>query len=813
MQLVSTSPRTSTLSRAMQRSTTKRKFPFIILDQTVLIAVLILPATNFCLASLSRSLYFQDGTAAIWPTTGVYLAAVVLLGYRIWPAIFLSELIANYLLFYPKIWVSSIMAVIGIIDPLVIALLINRFIKRRNLLERVQDVFKFVVSLLPSMTLTSTIAVLVLCLGGYTPWGDYREVWRGWFSANIGGPLIFTPAILECLQRPAQPRRLSKQKFTEFALLLFLLIVVCRVAFWGGYPLEYVMLPVLMWSAFRFKARSSTLLVVLVSAIAVYGTSHGFGSFARKSVGESLLLLQSFICAIAITTYVLTAVINENRKAATKLITANDELEQRVQERTTELREAKLVAESANKAKSEFLANMSHELRTPLNGILGYAQILQSSQAFTEKEHKGIDIIYQCGNHLLTLINDILDLSKIEAQKMELYPQDFHFPSFLQGVVEICGIRAEQKRISFTYQPEQLPSGISADEKRLRQVLINLLGNAIKFTDEGGVTFKVGVISQKSLVNEFGQKTKIRFQIEDTGVGMTSQQIEKIFLPFEQVGTQKQTEGTGLGLAISQKVVALMGSTILVQSQQGVGSIFWFEVELPLAEEWTQTPKIAQQSTVIGFKGEKRKILIVDDRWENRSVLENLLKPIGFEVFEASNGQEGLDKAFEVQPDLIITDLAMPVMDGMTMTKHLRLQADFPDVAIIVSSASVFEFHRQQALDAGGDDFLPKPIDAQELLLQLQKHLQLSWIYDNDNKFTPNNQNTLATVVEMVIPSSSELMALYQAAQCCNIADVQAETNCIKQLDAKYTAFCNQILALADEFEVEAIATFIKAHI
>jgi signal transduction histidine kinase len=183
------------------------------------------------------------------------------------------------------------------------------------------------------------------------------------------------------------------------------------------------------------------------------------------------------------------------RESFTTLEKNNQELEIRVEERTAELKEAKISADTANHAKSEFLANMSHELRTPLNGILGYAQIIQRSPTLTEKERNGISIIHQCGSHLLTLINDILDLSKIEAQKMELYPTDFHFPAFLQGVAEICRIRAEQKNIAFTYQVEsEIPQGIHADEKRLRQVLINLLGNAIKFTDQGGVTFKVEVI-------------------------------------------------------------------------------------------------------------------------------------------------------------------------------------------------------------------------------------------------------------------------------------------------------------------------------
>jgi signal transduction histidine kinase/CheY-like chemotaxis protein len=793
----------------MQPSTIKRKLS-LILNRTVLIAVLIIPAIHFSLVSLARSLYFQDGTLAIWPSSGIYLAAVLLLGYRIWPALLLSDLIVNSLLFNQNLLLSTIISPIGILDPLVSAFLVNRFIKRRTLLEKSGDVFKFIVLFMPSMVTMITVCLAIVCIIDNIHWTEYGQIWRTWFTSNFAGSLIVTPAILAWFHRPQQQKRLRRQQVVELALLVFSLVVISRVAFWEGYPIEYMMIPLLIWSAFRFGQRESTLLVVLVTAIALFGTAHGFGSFARKSVAESLLLLQSFICVVAVTTFVLSAVINENKTAAAKLKQANDELEKRVQERTAELQEAKLTADSANQAKSEFLANMSHELRTPLNGILGYAQILQRSQTLTQKERKDIDIIYQCGSHLLTLINDILDLSKIEARKMELYPKDFHFLFFLQGVIEICRIRAEQKRISFSYHlSPQLPSGIHADEKRLRQVLINLLGNAIKFTDSGEVIFKVSVIKWADL--EKKHKIKIRFQVEDTGLGMTEEQLQKIFLPFEQVGNaQKRIEGTGLGLAISQNVVSLMNSTIQVQSQKGVGSIFWFEVELPLAEEWTQTPNITQQKTVIGFQGKKRKILIVDDRWENRSVVVNLLEPIGFEVFEANNGQEGLYKATQLQPDLIITDLAMPIMDGLTMIKHLRQEVEFQDVVIIASSASVFDFHRQEALDAGCNNFLPKPIQIEELLEHLQNYLQLVWIYQNEDKLIAKMPEN--SVAEMVLPSSLELMGLYQAVQRCDVADIHAEVHNIKQLNAKYIPFINRVLTLIEEFEMEGIAALIQGR-
>ena len=270
------------------------------------------------------------------------------------------------------------------------------------------------------------------------------------------------------------------------------------------------------------------------------------------------------------------------------------------------LTEAKEAAEAANRAKSEFLANMSHELRTPLNGVIGYAQILQRTQTLKAEDRSRIEVIHQCGTHLLTLINDILDLSKIEARKTELLPTDFHLPAFLQGVAEMCRIRAELKGIQFRYQAAaELPIGIRADEKRLRQVLINLLSNAIKFTDAGSVTFTVS----------FAREGNIRFEVRDTGIGIPPAKFQVIFQPFEQVSDAKrQSEGTGLGLAISQELVGLMDSTIQVQSELGAGSRFWFDVNLPEATEWVKTAQTDQHGQIIGIKGSRPKILVVDDK-------------------------------------------------------------------------------------------------------------------------------------------------------------------------------------------------------
>jgi signal transduction histidine kinase/CheY-like chemotaxis protein len=785
----------------MQQSTIKQRF-LVKFDRPLVIAALTIPIVHLGLGYIGLSMTFVNGASVFWPSLGLFLAAMLLVGYRVWPILFLSDFIVSYLLFFKNNFlISTIIPVVNLFTPFIGTFLIYRWIKRRNFLERSPDVLKFIVLTIPTPLISSVLAALTLCVSGIAPWTAFADVFRTWLASDVTGLLVVTPLLLVWCQK--SPKKWEKQQITEFIIVLLWLMVIDHVAFSGGYPIEYMIIPPLIWSAIRFPARQSTLLVTIVSAIAIFGTVRGFGSFAKQgSPNESLILLQSFICVIAITTFVLSAMTSENRRAETKLRQANDELERRVAERTMELNQAKNVAEVANQAKSEFLANMSHELRTPLNGILGYTQILQRTEPLTEKGIKGIEIIHQCGSHLLTLINDVLDLSKIEARKMELRPVDFHFPSFLQGVVEICRIKAEQKVIAFNYQPDvQLPVGVHADEKRLRQVLINLLGNAIKFTDRGGVTLKVNVISQEK---QEMTKFKIRFQVEDTGVGMTPEQLEKIFLPFEQVGDfKRQAEGTGLGLAISQQIVGLMGSALEVESKLGQGSLFWFEIDVLEATGWAMTSRKLAQGTIAGYQGRKRIILIVDDKWENRSVIVNLLTPIGFEVMEANDGKEGIEKAVATPPDLIITDLVMPVMDGFALIQQVKQSPQLKDVAIIASSASVFESDQHQSLDAGANAFLPKPVAAENLLELLQVYLNLEWMYTAESL---NEQDVRETnCSEISLPSVNVLNRLQELAKQGDVDGVIDEVNNLKAGDAVYFAFAQQVIQLAENFQLKKL--------
>ena len=542
------------------------------------------------------------------------------------------------------------------------------------------------------------------------------------------------------------------------------------------------------------------------------------GAFTPKRV-EVLRLLSSQ-AAIAL----LNAQLYTNLETANQqLAEYSDTLKAKVEERTQQLKEkndrleieiterlrAEKAADSANQAKSEFLANMSHELRTPLNGILGYTQISKKDRDLTNEQKHRIDIIHQCGEHLLTLINDVLDLSKIEARKMELYPKVFPFSEFLQGIVEICRIKADQKGILLNYKIlSTLPKVIQADDKRLRQILLNLLSNAIKFTEKGAVTLQVSY-----------QQEKVCFKIEDTGIGIAEDDLAAIFLPFQQVGeNSRKTEGTGLGLAITHQLVELMGSSITVKSRLGQGSIFTVELYLPEVDKKADTATFIERN-IIGYKGDHRKILIVDDKWTNRSVLVNMLSPIGFEVMEAVDGLDGLKKANDFKPDAILMDLVMPVLDGFEATRQLRMIPKLKDTVVIAISASVLEPEQRQSIEVGCNDFLSKPIRQTDLLEKLRAYLGIEWIYEdlieNKPEIPDNNSQVQLTYsnlenAQLIVPPAAEIAKLLDLAMRGDLRSIAKEAIKLKELDQQLEPFATHLCQLAKEFKGKQLREFLK---
>lgn len=485
----------------------------------------------------------------------------------------------------------------------------------------------------------------------------------------------------------------------------------------------------------------------------------------------------------------------------------------------SEAQQARAAAEAASQAKSKFLATMSHEFRTPLNGILGYAQILKDDKNLTPQQYEEVNIIQQSGEHLLTLINDILDLSKIEAGRVELTLTEIHLPTFLKRITDIIRLRADQNGITFIDQPfnfiynrptTYLPADIRADEKRLRQVLINLLGNAVKFTPKGHVIFKVGNAPDDPSFH--GNIHKLRFQIEDTGVGIAPGHLETIFHPFQQGEKQSlHTEGTGLGLTISRNLVRLMGSELMVKSKLNEGSIFWFDLVLPvLSGDMDTLP--AGRRKITGLKGDKRKVLIVDDEPTNRMLLVKLLSPLGFEVREASNSQEGLRQAIVFQPDLIIIDLMLPLKSGLELTRNIRQFPSLRNHPIIIASASVFEENQRESLAAGSNAFISKPIQKEILLTEIQRCLQVEWFYGELEPASP--LPVLPDPAETLIaPSANQVNLLFDLARRGDVAAIQDLAQELQIENPQLEPFTRVILHLASRFEINKISKFLEPYL
>ena len=393
-----------------------------------------------------------------------------------------------------------------------------------------------------------------------------------------------------------------------------------------------------------------------------------------------------------------------------------------------ELAEAKARAEAANREKSRFLANMSHELRTPLNAVLGFSRLLKNSSDLTPHQQETLDIIVRSGEHLLNLINNVLDMAKIESGRMALEESEVDLHQLLHEMQSLMGVGAAEKGLHFALErAPELPRFVAVDAGKLRQVLLNLIGNAIKYTDSGGVKLR-GRLAR----THGAEEAEIRFEVEDSGPGIPQEDCQRIFLPFVQLGGQVSAQaGTGLGLAICKQYVELMGGQIGVASEPGKGSVFYFTIPvrvLPLVAE----PEGPKRGRILGLaEGEPcYRLLIVEDQPENRLLLRRLLDPLGFELREAANGREVVALFEQWHPHLIWMDIRMPVMDGLEAVRRIRATKAGADTKIVALTAHALEEERKPIMAAGCDDLVRKPFREQELLDALARHLRLKFIYE-----------------------------------------------------------------------------------
>jgi signal transduction histidine kinase/CheY-like chemotaxis protein len=458
------------------------------------------------------------------------------------------------------------------------------------------------------------------------------------------------------------------------------------------------------------------------------------------------------------------------------------------------LQKAKEAAENANRAKSRFIASMSHELRTPLNSIIGYAQILQKDPAIPEHRRDAIDTIRQGGEHLLALIEETLDVARIEASQFKLRPSPTNFAEFLTHIVNMFRVAADRKGISFRVDlPDRLPRIVRMDQQRVRQILINLIGNAVKFTQKGGVDLQIRYSGDIA-----------RFHIIDTGPGIAAADIERIFQPFQRAhNVPHGDESTGLGLTISRMITEQMGGELRVESAVGKGSVFMLRLFLP---ELRGTRESSVLEDVTGYIGVKRRILLLDDQPEQRAVIRNMLVPLGFAIEEASSGEECLRKLATLQPDVVFIDLFMPGMNGFDVCREMR-EAKRWSGPIIAISANVFDADRERALASGCNAFISKPVHLRTLLEHLQIQLSLEWIRHKGPPIE-NPERELPAV-----PPTDRLLTLREHARLGYVKGINEEIDRICASDPLYRDYTDRLRELVKHFRTAEIVSLIEESI
>jgi signal transduction histidine kinase len=665
-----------------------RRFPTLPAIGILIFVYFIAGKFGLVLASLHAS------ASPVWPPAGIALAALLLLGYRAWPAIFIGAFLVNVTT-AGNVVTSFAIAAGNTLEALAGAWLVNRFAGGTNVFDRPQGVFKFALAAAISSIISPAFGVTSLALASFANWANYGAIWLTWWLGDTTGDLVFIPLVV--LWSAASKRRWTKREAVEVGALLLLLLLLSGVVFGGwleisarNYPVTFICGPIVIWMAFRFSQRETATSIFVLSAIAVWGTLHGFGPFVRQTENESLLSLQCWTAVLSITVMALSAGMAERRRAEEELL------------------QQKAVVESANRTKDHFLAMLSHELRTPLTPVISALESLETGPAQTEDTRSALAMIRRNIELETQLIDDLLDFTRIARDKMQLRfaPVDAHLA--ISSVVEICRAEADSKKLRVHLNLRANPHHVAADAAKFQQIIWNLLKNAVKFTPDAG---EIAISSSNP------SPEVLMISVRDTGIGMEPEIMQRIFDPFEQGNRsfERRFGGLGLGLAISKSLAQAHGGTLTAQSDgRDRGSTFLLSMQtISPAEASTVPAKATGEAPQQGLK-----ILLVDDHQDTCAALEKLLVRRGYLVAATHNVRSAMEAAVRNKFDLLISDIALPDGSGMDLMMQLRAISKIPGIAI---SGFGNNGDIEKSLQAGFSEHLIKPIKLEKLEAAIER--------------------------------------------------------------------------------------------
>ena len=657
-------------------------------------AIGILTVIYFIVGKLSLQLAFVHPSASpVWPPAGIALAALVVFGYRTWPAIFLGAFLVNVTT-AGNIGTSLCIATGNTLEAVCGAWLVNQFAGGTRIFDRAQDVFKFALAVMVSTAVSPTFGVTSLAVGGLADWANYRAIWLTWWLGDATGALVVAPLLILWSVGPRW--RLNPKRHLEVGLLLLVLLMLGEAVFGGwfpitarNYPISFICGPIVIWMAFRFTQRETATGIFVLSAIAIWGTLRGFGPFVMATENQSLLIAQTFTAVLVITALALAAGMAEGRRAEAAI------------------EQQKAVVEAANRTKDNFLAMLSHELRTPLTPVIAALDVLESVPSQSEDSKASLAMIRRNVELESQLIDDLLDLTRIAKDKLQLKFDQIDAHQAISNVAEICRMEANARRLRVYLNLRAGAHHVTADVTKFQQIIWNLLKNAIKFTNENGeITISSSNPSPQVLTIIVG----------DTGIGIEPEILERIFDPFEQGDRsfQRRFGGLGLGLAISKSLAQAHGGTLAVASEgrdRGSTFVLTMNTVAPPQERPTEPEMVPIEARAL-------RILLVDDHQDTCAALEKLLVRRGHLVAATHNVRSAMEAAVRNRFDLLISDIALPDGSGMELMMQLHAISKMPGIAI-----SGFGNYGdiEKSLKAGFSEHLIKPVKLEKLEAAMER--------------------------------------------------------------------------------------------